>query len=147
MSVCKCFQPFTMQGIYFSLCASTQIKISPFHLSLLQRPYILTWANTTAFVKAWKTVKAECRVKMVFELCWGASCFAETEKQWKPNAESKSFLSYAELMEQRAQSQVYLNYVESWQKSMIINAHPVLRKPKKHTLPFATLWQICSSCI
>ena len=30
------FQPFTMQGIYFSLCASTQIKTYPFHLCLLQ---------------------------------------------------------------------------------------------------------------
>ncbi len=38
--MCRAFQPFTMQGIYFSLCASTQIKISPFHLSLLQSHHI-----------------------------------------------------------------------------------------------------------
>ena len=30
-------------------------------------------------------------------------------------------LNFVELMEQRAQSQVCLNYVESWQKSMTIN--------------------------
>ena len=35
------FQPFTMQGIYFSLCASTQIKTYPFHLCLLQSHHIL----------------------------------------------------------------------------------------------------------
>ena len=28
--MCRAFQPFTMQGIYFSLCASTQIKYIPF---------------------------------------------------------------------------------------------------------------------
>ena len=38
--MCRAFQPFTMQGIYFSLCASTQIKIHPFHLCLLQSHYI-----------------------------------------------------------------------------------------------------------
>jgi len=38
--MCRAFQPFTMQGIYFSLCASTQIKISPFHLRLLQSRHI-----------------------------------------------------------------------------------------------------------
>ena len=30
--MCRAFQPFTMQGIYFSLKTSFQIKISPFHL-------------------------------------------------------------------------------------------------------------------
>ena len=35
------FQPFTMQGFYFSLCASTQIKTYPFHLCLLQSHHIL----------------------------------------------------------------------------------------------------------
>ena len=39
--MCRAFQPFTMQGIYFSLKTSFQIKISPFHLSLLQSHHIL----------------------------------------------------------------------------------------------------------
>ena len=39
--MCRAFQPFTMQGIYFSLCASTQIKTYPFHLCLLQSHHIL----------------------------------------------------------------------------------------------------------
>lgn len=30
------FQPFTMQGIYFSFKTSFKIKITPFHLCLLQ---------------------------------------------------------------------------------------------------------------
>ncbi len=38
--MCRAFQPFTMQGIYFSLCASTQIKTYPFHLCLLQSHHI-----------------------------------------------------------------------------------------------------------
>ena len=38
--MCRAFQPFTMQGIYFSLKTSFQIKISPFHLSLLQSHHI-----------------------------------------------------------------------------------------------------------
>ena len=38
--MCRAFQPFTMQGIYFSLCASTQIKTYPFHLRLLQSHHI-----------------------------------------------------------------------------------------------------------
>ena len=37
----RAFQPFAMQGIYFSLCASTQIKIYSFHLCLLQSHHIL----------------------------------------------------------------------------------------------------------
>ena len=39
--MCRAFQPYTMQGIYFSLKTSFQIKISPFHLSLLQSHHIL----------------------------------------------------------------------------------------------------------
>ena len=39
--MCRAFQPFTMQGIYFSLKTSFQIKISPFHLRLLQSHHIL----------------------------------------------------------------------------------------------------------
>ena len=39
--MCRAFQPFTIQGIYFSLKTSFQIKISPFHLSLLQSHHIL----------------------------------------------------------------------------------------------------------
>ena len=38
--MCRAFQPFTMQGIYFSLKTSFQIKISPFHLRLLQIHHI-----------------------------------------------------------------------------------------------------------
>ena len=38
--MCRAFLPFTMQGIYFSLKTSFQIKISPFHLSLLQSHHI-----------------------------------------------------------------------------------------------------------
>ena len=38
--MCRAFQPFTMQGICFSLCASTQIKTYPFHLCLLQSHHI-----------------------------------------------------------------------------------------------------------
>ena len=38
--MCRAFQPFTMQGIYFSLKTSFQIKISPFHLRLLQSHHI-----------------------------------------------------------------------------------------------------------
>jgi len=40
-SMCRTCSPFTMEGIYFSLCASTQIKISTFHLRLLQSHHIL----------------------------------------------------------------------------------------------------------
>ena len=35
------FQPFTMQGIYFSFKTSFKIKITPFHLCLLQSHHIL----------------------------------------------------------------------------------------------------------
>ena len=53
--MCRAFQPFTMQGIYFSLKTSFQIKISPFHLSLLQSHHILRerkprYAKKTFFV-------------------------------------------------------------------------------------------------
>ena len=44
--MCRAFQPFTMQGIYFSLKTSFQIKISPFHLSLLQSHHILREKNS-----------------------------------------------------------------------------------------------------
>ncbi len=35
------FQPFAMQGIYFSFKTSFKIKITPFHLCLLQSHHIL----------------------------------------------------------------------------------------------------------
>ena len=39
--MCRAFQPSKMQGIYFSLKTIFQIKISPFHLRLLQSHHIL----------------------------------------------------------------------------------------------------------
>ena len=39
--MCRTFSPYKMKGIYFSLCASTQIKIYPFHLCLFQSHHIL----------------------------------------------------------------------------------------------------------
>ena len=39
--MCRAFQPFTMQGIYFSLCASTQIKNISLSSCLLQSLHIL----------------------------------------------------------------------------------------------------------
>ena len=37
----RAFQPFAMQGIYFSFKTSFKIKITPFHLCLLQSQHIL----------------------------------------------------------------------------------------------------------
>ena len=39
--MCRAFQPFAMQGIYFSFKTSFKIKITPFHLCLLQSHHIL----------------------------------------------------------------------------------------------------------
>lgn len=41
VSMCLTFSPYKLKGIYFSLGASTQIKIPTFHLGLLQRHHIL----------------------------------------------------------------------------------------------------------
>ena len=38
--MCRAFQPFAMQGIYFSFKTSFKIKITPFHLCLLQSHHI-----------------------------------------------------------------------------------------------------------
>ena len=37
----RTYSPYKMSGIYFSLCASPQIKISTSHLCLLQSHHIL----------------------------------------------------------------------------------------------------------
>ena len=43
---------FRCKAENFTCKTSFQIKISASHLCLIQRLFILTWANTTAFVKA-----------------------------------------------------------------------------------------------
>ena len=43
------YSPHKIQGRDFYLQARLQIKISASHLSLLQRPHILTWAKTSPF--------------------------------------------------------------------------------------------------
>ena len=54
--MCRAFQPFTMQGIYFSLKTSFQIKIYPFHLCLLQSQHIPSETMVRLSYAKWKIV-------------------------------------------------------------------------------------------
>ena len=80
--MCRAFQPFTMQGIYFSLCASTQIKTYPFHLCLLQSHHIPREKNpasqknrsfcSTSIIDKPKKLRLSLRLSLSLKNCFSA---------------------------------------------------------------------------
>ena len=83
--MCRAFQPFTMQGIYFSLCASTQIKTYPFHLCLLQSHHIPREKNSKFAACKKKVQKILAYIGSIHYLC----CKKEEPACWRGKLEEK----------------------------------------------------------